>query len=272
MNEVVVHPVEAVVVVILALVVAALGGRALHRGLGRLGERTSGRGLSGRTSARIATVAGLVANLWRFAVAVVAVVVLLSIFGVNLTPLLASATVLGATIGFGAQTLVRDYLSGVLLTAENQFDVGDTISVNETTGVVEALSLRVTRLRDAKGLTWYVPNGDIRRLANVSRGWVEAPVDLPVAVATATDLDRARQVLLEAARTLTRRPELLPVCPAPPRVDGVVAARPGACTLRVTVLTTSARAKGVEAALREALVRALMSASLWPVEGVDGDG
>ena len=104
---------------------------------------------------------------------------MLGTIGLNLTPLLAGATVIGATLGFGAQSMVRDLLAGVLLTVEGQFDIGDTIMVGDTSGTVEDLTLRVTRLRSDDGTVWYVPNGEIRKLANSSRGWAQATVDVP---------------------------------------------------------------------------------------------
>ena len=89
--------------------------------------------------------------------------------GINLTPLLASATIIGATLGFGAQQIIRDYLSGFLLTVEDQFSVGDSITVDGTGGVVEDVTMRVTRVRGLDGTIYFVPNGDIRLLANTSR-------------------------------------------------------------------------------------------------------
>lgn len=263
-NDLVVRPIEVLLVVVLGVLAAHWGAKAIERVLGRLASPATERLVSPRASARITTVVGLVANAWRFTIAVVVLAVILTIFGINLTPLLASATVLGATIGFGAQSLVRDYLSGILLTVEDQFGVGDTISVNDTTGVVEGLSLRVTRVRDPEGGTWYLPNGDIRRLANTSRGWVEASVDLPVAAGSPSDIDRAKDLLLTRAKEVVRRPALLAACPEPPRMPGLVAADADALTLRVTVRTTSAHAGEVERTLREELVRTLMTAGLWP--------
>src|SRR4029077_492010 len=108
------------------------------------------------------------ANVWRFIVAIFAIAIILGMIGINLTPLLASATIVGATIGFGAQQLVRDYLSGFLLTVEDQFGIGDTISVDGTTGTVEDVSLRVTQVRAEDGSIVYLPNGDIRALRNSS--------------------------------------------------------------------------------------------------------
>ena len=83
--------------------------------------------------------------------------------------------------------MVRDLLAGVLLTVEGEFDIGDTIAVGDTSGTVEDLTLRVTRLRSDDGTVWYVPNGEIRKLANSSRGWAQATVDVPVPIAAGVD-------------------------------------------------------------------------------------
>ena len=96
--------------------------------------------------------------------------IILGIIGINLTPLLASATIIGATLGFGAQLIVRDYFSGFLLTLEDQYGIGDSITIGAVSGVVEDLTLRVTRLRAIDGTVYFVANGDIRQLANTSRG------------------------------------------------------------------------------------------------------
>ena len=119
--------------------------------------------------------------------------------GINLTPLLASATVIGATIGFGAQALVRDYLSGFLLTVEDQFVIGDSIAVNGVSGTVEDVSLRVTRVRAVDGSLVYVPNGEIRQLTNASRGWAKAVVEVTVPIASTAALERATRVAMDAA-------------------------------------------------------------------------
>ncbi len=179
-NDFVVRPLEVVLVVVVAALVAHFGARAIRRVLGRMATQAAGR-TEGRPAPRVATLVALISNLWRLFVAVVAIAIVLGMLGINLTPLLASATIIGATIGFGAQSLVRDYLSGILLAMEDQFGIGDTIAVGATTGVVEDVSLRVTRMRAADGSVCYVPNGEIRQLTNSSRGWAKAMVDVPVA-------------------------------------------------------------------------------------------
>ena len=166
---------------------------------------------------------------------------ILGTIGLNLTPLLAGATVIGATLGFGAQSMVRDLLAGVLLTVEGQFDIGDTIAVGDTTGTVEDLTLRVTRLRSDDGTVWYVPNGEIRKLANSSRGWAQATVDVPVPVTAAVDtvLDAIRA----AAEAVANDPDTAPLCLEPPRVWGVVAMAADTFTCRVSVRTATNRAR-----------------------------
>ena len=219
---------------------------------------------SPRATARAATVVSLLANLFRAFVFVVAFFIILGIIGIDLTPLLASATIIGATIGFGAQTLVRDYLSGFLLTIEDQFGIGDTITINTITGVVEELSLRVTRLRAFDGTVWFVPNGDIREVANASRGWARAVVDITVSPGAPGDLDRMERLLVDAAAEVSHRPRFSAGTTEPPQVLGVVAADGTTCTLRVALRTTAADRVPLERALRQALLSALSAEGLWP--------
>ena len=262
-NDFVIRPLEIVLVIVVAALVAHFGARAIRRVLGKVSQQAAGRS-GARAGNRVATVVALIGNLWRFFVAIVALFIILGMLGINLTPLLASATVIGATIGFGAQSLVRDYLSGILLTMEDQFGIGDTITVNDTTGIVEDLSLRVTRVRAADGSLWYLPNGDIRRLANASRGWAKAVVDVPVAAGTGATLERAKEVAMTAARVVAATPQFASTCPDPPEVLGVVAAAADSCTLRVVLRTIPAERFALERALREAIVGALMAEGLWP--------
>jgi small conductance mechanosensitive channel len=184
--------------------------------------------------------------------------------GVNLTPLLASATIIGATLGFGAQLIIRDYISGFLLTVEDQFSVGDTIAVDEITGVVEDVTMRVTRVRGVDGTTYFVPNGDIRLLANTSRGWARAVVDLVLPGASAVDLDRVRQIVEEAARRVAAMPEFAPQSTEPPVLVGFVDADASTITLRVTLHTVHSQRDGLTRALREEAIAALARADLWP--------
>ena len=190
-QQVVIKPLTVVLVVLVAVLIAWLGSRIIRRWVGAAAHKAVAHADSPRASARALTLTSLLANVWRAVIGVIAFFVVLGTIGLNLTPLLAGATVIGATIGFGAQSMVRDLLAGVLLTVEGQFDIGDTIMVGDTSGKVEDLTLRVTRLRSDDGTVWFVPNGEIRKLANSSRGWAQATVDVPVPV-TAARRHRAR--------------------------------------------------------------------------------
>ena len=123
--------------------------------------------------------------------------IILSEFGVNVGPLIASAGIVGVALGFGAQTLVRDFLSGIFMLVEDQYGVGDVIDVGEATGVVEEIRLRTTRLRDVHGTVWFIPNGEIKRVANKSQIWARAVLDIDVAYDT--DLAQAAAVIKEVA-------------------------------------------------------------------------
>ena len=125
---------------------------------------------------------------------------MLSEVGVDIAPIIASAGIIGIALGFGAQSLVKDFLSGVFMILEDQFGVGDIIDVGEATGTVEAVSLRVTRLRDINGTVWYVPNGEIMRVGNQSQNWSRTVLD--VGVAYSEDLARVRRVLEEIAHEM----------------------------------------------------------------------
>jgi small conductance mechanosensitive channel len=263
-SEFVWRPLLILLVILGAILTATLGAKAIRRGLGATAAKAAERSGSPRAGARAATVVALVANLFKFFVVVIAILVVLGMLGLNLTPLLASATVIGATLGFGAQALVRDYLSGFLLTMEDQFGIGDTITVNDVSGVVEDLSLRVTRVRAFDGTVWYVPNGDIRKLANASHGWAKAVVDLVVGQVGAANLDAVERALAQAAREVAGRPRFAATCTEPPEVLGVVASTDTTCTMRVTQRTTPAMRVPLERALHQALVEQLVGLGYWP--------
>ena len=130
----------------------------------------------------------------------IAALTILGDLGVNLTPLLLSTTVLGVALGFGAQNLVRDYLSGILMLVEDHYGVGDTINTKDATGTVEAMTLLTTRLRDVNGVVWHIRNGTIESVGNESQGWSRAVIDYPVPYEE--DLAKIRVLMEEAAGSL----------------------------------------------------------------------
>jgi small conductance mechanosensitive channel len=263
-TDIIVRPVAVVLVAIVAIVAARLGSKALRRVLQRLADQAAARSGSVRAGARMTTMSALVANVWRFFVFVVAVTIILGMIGVNLTPLLASATIIGATIGFGAQQIVRDYLSGFLLTVEDQFGIGDSVTVGTVTGVVEDLTLRITRVRGMDGTVYFVANGDIRMVANTSRGWARAVVDLTLPGAAAADLDRVRTIVEGAAHRVATSAEFEPHTSEPPTVVTFVNADATTMTLRVTLHTVPTQRDALTRALRQEAVVALAEAELWP--------
>jgi moderate conductance mechanosensitive channel len=132
------------------------------------------------------SIAGVV--LWTLALFMV-----LGTVGITLGPLIAGAGIFGLALGFGAQGLVRDFISGVFMLIEDQYGVGDIVDVGEAAGVVEGVTLRTTRIRDVEGTLWHVPNGEIRRIGNMSQQW--ARVLLDVSVSYATDVDHAIRII-----------------------------------------------------------------------------
>ncbi len=133
-----------------------------------------------------------------------ALFMVLSELGIDLAPLIAGAGIVGLALGFGAQTLVRDFLSGVFMLFEDQFGVGDVVDAGFATGTVEGISLRTTRLRDVEGVVWHIPNGQIVRIGNKSQQWSRALLD--IAVAFSTDVALATEVIQRAADELVDDP------------------------------------------------------------------
>ena len=174
---------------------AGQGGRKAARARRLAEQRERGR-------QRAQALGTLLRSLTTAVVYGVASLVVLGEFGVNLGPLLAGAGIAGIALGFGAQTLVRDFLSGIFMLAEDQYGIGDVIDVGDASGVVEEIRLRTTRLRDVNGNVWFFPNGEIRRVANKSQVWSRTVLD--IGVAYSADLDLATRVIKEAADSIWR--------------------------------------------------------------------
>ncbi len=174
---------------------------------------------------------------------------ILAQLGVNIAPIIASAGIVGIALGFGAQSLVKDFLSGVFMIFEDQYGVGDVIDVGEATGTVEAVTLRVTRLRDLNGTVWYVPNGEILRVGNMSQNWARAVID--VSVGYGEDINRVKQVLKEVAHDLWEDDEYRGVIVEEPEVTGVEMLAADSVNLRVLVKTAPMEQWAVARELRQ---------------------
>jgi small conductance mechanosensitive channel len=151
---------------------------------------------------RALTLGSVMRSAASVAIFTVAILMALSEFDVNLGPLVAGAGIAGVALGFGAQSIVKDFLSGFFMLVEDQYSVGDVIDVGEASGTVEAITLRTTRIRDVNGTLWYVPNGEILRVANKSQQWARAVLDIEVAYGT--DIDTASRVIKEVADSVWR--------------------------------------------------------------------
>lgn len=197
-----------------------------------------------------------------FVTAVVFTIALLLVLGelsFNLAPLLASAGIVGLALGFGAQTLVKDLITGLFMLLEDQYGVGDTVDVGETTGVVEAVGLRITTVRDAQGVVWYVRNGEIIRVGNKSQGWAMVVVDMPIGY---TSVDEATAVLRAAATSLAEDPAFAGDFIDPPEVLGVEQITVDGAVVRTTAKTPADAQFRVVRELRRRLAEALEAAGI----------
>jgi small conductance mechanosensitive channel len=155
---------------------------------------------------RARTIGLVLSNLLTAGLTISALIAILSEFGIAIGALAAGAGILGAALGFGAQSLVRDFLAGLFIVVEDQYGVGDFVDLGTATGIVESIRLRVTQVRDPEGTVWYVRNGEIIRVGNQSQGWSRIILDLPLAYDS--DLEKAKKVLESAAAKLTETPAL----------------------------------------------------------------
>lgn len=179
----------------------------------------------------------------------VVVTMVLSEVGVDIAPIIASAGILGLALGFGAQSLVSDFLSGVFMIFEDQYGVGDAVDLGEAVGTVEAVSLRITRVRDVNGTVWYVRNGEIVRVGNQSQNWARTVLD--VSVAYDEDLAKVQRVLREVAHDLWEDDDFKGVVIEEPEVWGVEALTADGVTVRVTLKTAPLEQWRVAREMRE---------------------
>ncbi|MDO8107242.1 mechanosensitive ion channel family protein [Isoptericola sp. b441] len=181
-------------------------------------------------------------------VGIVAITVLANIWGWDLGPLLASAGVAGVALGFGAQTLVKDFLSGLFMLVEDQYGVGDVVDLGDATGVVEAIGLRVTQIRDLQGTLWYVRNGEVMRVGNLTQGWSRAFVE--VLVTPDQDIEAATEALRTAAASLADDPDVAPQLLDEPAVTAYEDLSAESVRLRTMVKTVPGQQWAVQRVLR----------------------
>ncbi|HHU39599.1 MAG TPA: mechanosensitive ion channel [Propionibacterium sp.] len=213
-----------------------------------------------RHQARVKTLGSVLTNAVDIVLVIVVVLTILRVLAIPLEPVLAASGIGGIALAFGAQSLVKDYISGMLMIFEDQFGVGDLINTGEVTGTVEEVGLRVTRLRDATGQVWYVRNGEIVRIGNQSQGWSTGTADVPIA--STEDPARAIEVLRGMVAEMYADEAWSGVLLEEPSVAGVNEVRAGVTTIRIFAKTAPNQHWGVQRALLERGVTALHAAGI----------
>ncbi|HEX6570299.1 MAG TPA: mechanosensitive ion channel family protein [Acidimicrobiales bacterium] len=212
--------------------------------------------MSLRSAARARTLGQVLRSIASGIIWTIAGAMVLGELGVNLGPLIAGAGIAGIALGFGAQSLVKDFLAGIFMLVEDQFGVGDIIDAGPATGTVEAITLRTTRLRDVQGTVWHIPNGTVARVGNMSQQWARALLD--VEVAYGTDIERVERVIARVADGLWREPAWQGKLLAAPEVWGVERVDPEAVAIRLVVKTRPAEQFPVVRELRRRLADAFV--------------
>ena len=258
------QPLTILAIVLGAIIVNRLARRLVKRGLrglhsGPVKERLGAvrrrapnalletEEISLRATQRIEALATVLRSVVSVVIAAVALLLVLGEVGLDLAPLLAGAGILGVALGFGAQSLVKDFLSGLFILVEDQFGVGDVVDLDPgVSGVVEAVSLRTTRLRAVDGTVWHVPNGEIRRVGNKSQLWSRALLDIEVSYAT--DLERASAIIkAEADAVWNEHDEVL----EEPELWGVENLGPNGVLIRLVVKTRPSEQWAISRELRQ---------------------
>jgi small-conductance mechanosensitive channel len=204
-----------------------------------------------RREQRARALGQLLRSISAFIIGGITLLVVLTQLGMDIAPLLASAGVIGVALGFGAQTLVKDFLSGIFLVLEDQYGPGDVVDLGSAIGTVEEVGLRITRLRDASGVVWYVRNGEILRVGNRSQGWTLAIVDVPIAYDE--DLDRVRRLVEKIGRQMDADSSYDAVLLGTPTYAGVESVSGDAMFIRVTARSAPDQRLVAERAIREQL-------------------
>ena len=282
------RPVKVVVIVLLALLVRRLVHRAIDGLIERLmsersteerdavaaAEAATGtlrrdllaeklaslRERTERARQRGKTLGVLFKSVASAVIGVVTFMMLLGEFDINLGPLIAGAGIVGVAIGFGAQSLVRDLLSGIFMLIEDQYGVGDVIDVGDAIGTVESVGLRTTRIRDVRGTLWHVPNGEIRRVGNMSQVWARAILDIDVAYDT--DLDLAMETIKTVADRLWEEQLEEATIVEEPVISGVQNFGADAVTIRLSVRTEPSEQWSTGRVLRKRIKEAFDAAGI----------
>lgn len=271
-----IKPLRVIGIIVIAMLIRWL----LHRAIDRLAQSTSrasmpallkplkekvsvtaeeGQFIPERRRQRAEAIGSVLRSFVSALVFTIAGLLVLGEFGFNLAPLLASAGIVGVAIGFGAQSLVKDLIAGLFMLLEDQYGVGDTVDVGEATGVVESVGLRITTVRDARGVLWYIRNGEIVRVGNKSQGWAMVVIDIPIGFVNA---EEAVSVMRTAAEAVAAEPEHQTEFLEKPDVVGVEQLTVDGAVIRTIAKTTADAQPVLQGVLRRALTDALDAAGI----------
>ncbi|MGW0564295.1 mechanosensitive ion channel family protein [Streptomyces sp. NPDC003016] len=264
--------------ILLIVVIAAVLRTVIRRSLTKLiarmnrsAQAVEGTALGGllvnaeRRRQRSEAIGSVLRSVASFLILGTAALMVLGALNINLAPLLASAGVAGVALGFGARNLVTDFLSGVFMILEDQYGVGDSIDAGVASGEVIEVGLRVTKLRGENGEIWYVRNGEIKRIGNLSQGWATAGVD--VQVHPSEDLDRVRAVIVETSEEFAKAEPWNEMLWGPVEVLGLDSVLLDSMVVRLSAKTMPGKALAVERELRWRIKRAFDGAGIRIVGG-----
>ena len=273
---VLIKPLRIIGIILVAMLIRWL----LHRGISRLASTSSrasmpallkplkekvtvtaeeGTFIPERRRQRAEAIGSVLRSFVSAIVFTMAALLVMGELGFNLAPLLASAGIVGVALGFGAQSLVKDLIAGLFMLLEDQYGVGDTVDLGEATGVVESVGLRITTVRDARGVLWYIRNGEIVRVGNKSQGWAMVVIDIPIGFVNS---EEATAVLKAAAEQVAHDPEHETGFLEPPDVVGVEQLTVDGAVIRTIAKTTADSQIAIQRDLRRALTESLETSGL----------
>lgn len=246
------------VVIFLIIMASMILSRVMSRIVKRTLEVAAVK--TGHTGRRVLTLHGILSSAISYVVGFIGLVFVLFVFGLswqNLAPLLGLASVIGLALGFGAQKLVRDVITGLFILGENQFDVGDNVTIGGVNGVVEDIGLRVSRLRDEQGRLYFIANGDISQVFNSSRGKLILSLEYPIVLndETAENIAKLHAIIREEAAVFDNPDE----CCGEPVVTGGDATK---VTVKLTVFVSVVNKINVENAIRRKIAHAAAAGDL----------
>jgi len=263
-------------ILLLASIAARFATRALRRVIDRAKEpvlpisrfsavqpdqaREHVRIASARRAQRAEALGTLATSVARAVIWGFALLTALGSLGINLAPLIAGAGIIGVALGFGAQYLVRDLLSGISMLLEDQYGVGDVVDLGDAAGVVEDIGLRTTRIRDVRGVVWHVPNGAITRVGNMTQGWSRLVLD--VSVAYDADVDEVIGLLEGILERFAADDEVVADVLEPPEIWGVNELGESSVELRIAIKTVPGRQWETGRRLRRVIKREFDAAGI----------